>query len=313
MSIENLVWEQKYRPKLIDDVVLPAVTKQMIKDFIASGNIPNFLFASSSPGTGKTTVAYAIAKELDADVLFINASLDGNIDLLRTKITQFVSTVSFTNSKKIVVLDEADFLNQNSVMPALRGFMDEFSSNATFILTCNYPERIIPALQSRLTRIDFKFNKDEKQSAAMSMLKNVCGILDKESVTYDKKTVAALVAKNFPDFRRTIVDLQRYSSSGEIDSGILSVIDDSGMTELVTLLKEKNFNKIRQWVANNQMETQQFYRMFYDKISLLLVPQSVPQLILLIGDAQFKAAHSIDLEINSMAFIVQFMSSCSFK
>ena len=312
MSLSDLIWAEKYRPKTINDVVLPAATKKMLKEQLTSGKVPNLLFASSSPGTGKTTCAYAIANELSADLLFINASLDGNIDLLRTKLTQFVSSVSFTDSKKIVVLDEFDYVT-SATSPAIRGFLDEFSSNATFIFTCNYPERIIPAVQSRLTRIDFKFPKEEVQSAMMQMLKNVCSILDKESVKYDKKTVAALVQKNFPDFRRTISELQRYSSSGEIDSGILATIDDSGMTELIAALREKNFNKCRQWVANNQMDTAQFYRMFYDKISLMLVPQSVPQLILLIGDAQFKAAHSIDLEINSMAFIVSFLSSCVFK
>jgi DNA polymerase III delta prime subunit len=312
MSLSDLVWELRYRPNKVVDVVLPATTTKMIQEQVASGNLPNYLFCGS-PGVGKTTLAYAIAAELGADVLFINASLDGNIDTLRTKIAQFVSTVSFTDSKKIVILDEADYLNPNSVMPALRGFMDEFSSNATFILTCNYPERIIQPLQSRLTRIDFKFSKDEKSAAAMHMLKRVCSILDIEKVKYDKKAVAGLITKNFPDFRKTLVDLQRYSSSGEIDSGILATIDDTGMTELVSALKEKNFGKCRQWVANNPIEPQQFYRMFYDKVSLLLVPQSVPQMILLIGDAQFKATHSVDQEINQIAFIIQLMSSCQFK
>ena len=311
MSLENLVWEQRYRPKLVDDVILPSAVKKMIKEQLASGNVPNFLFVGQ-PGTGKTTVAYAIANELDADVLFINASLDGNIDTLRNKITQFVSTVSFTNSKKIVVLDEADYLNPTSVMPALRGFLDEFSSNALFIFTCNYPERIIAPLQSRLTRIDFKFSKEERTPALTAMLKNVCHILDKESVKYDKKTVAALITKNFPDFRKTIVELQRYSSSGEIDSGILALIDETGFNDLISSLREKNFTKVRQWLANNQMDASQFYRLFYDKVSPLLIPQSVPQMILLIGEAQFKAAFSVDQEINSAAFCVQFMSQCQF-
>ncbi len=311
MSFENLVWDQKYRPKGIDDVVLPSNTKAMIKDHLESGKFPNYLFAGP-PGTGKTTVAYAIANTLDADVLFVNASLESGIDTLRTKITQFVSAVSFTDSKKIVVLDEADYLNPNSVMPALRGFLDEFSSNALFIFTCNFPERIISPLQSRLTRIDFKFSKEEKQSAMAQMFKSACKILDTESIKYDKKTVAALVQKNFPDFRKTIVELQRYSSSGEIDSGILATIDDTGINELATFLREKSFTKVRQWIANNQMDASQFYRLFYDKISLLLIPQSVPQLILLIGEAQFKAAFSIDQEINSAAFCVQVMAQCQF-
>jgi len=312
MSLENLVWEQRYRPKTIDETILPATVKKMIKEQLASGNVPNFLFAGP-PGTGKTTCAYAIANQLEADVLFVNASLDGNIDLLRTKITQFVSTVSFTESKKIVILDESDYLGPSTVMPALRGFMDEFSSNALFILTCNYPERIISPLQSRLTRIDFKFSKEEKTSALTQMFKSACKILETESIKFDKKAVAGLVSKNFPDFRRTVVDLQRYSSSGEIDSGILALVDESGFEELVAALKEKNFTKVRQWIANNQMDAAQFYRMFYDRVSGLLVPPSVPQMILLVGEAQFRSAFSVDQEINSAAFLVNFMRDCSFK
>jgi len=312
MSFEDLVWEQKFRPKTIDDTVLPSNVKKMLKEQLESGKFPNYLFCGP-PGTGKTTCAYAIANALNADVLFVNASLESGIDTLRTKVTQFVSTVSFTDSKKIVVLDEADYLNASSTQVSLRGFLDEFSSNAIFIFTCNFPERIISPLQSRLTRVDFKFSKEEKQSAMSQMFKSACKILDTESIKYDKKTVAVLVQKNFPDFRKTIVELQRYSSSGEIDSGILATIDDTGINDLATHLKEKSFTKVRQWIANNQMDASQFYRLFYDKISTMLIPQSVPQLILLIGEAQFKAAFSIDLEINAAAFCVQVMRDCQFQ
>jgi DNA polymerase III delta prime subunit len=311
MSFKNLVWEQKWRPKKIDDIVLPASTKKMVKDQLKSGKLPVWLF-SGSPGTGKSTLAYAIADELDADVLFVNSSLDSSIDVLRTKITQFVSTVSFTDSRKLVILDEFDYVSAQS-QPAMRGFLDTFSDNAIFIFTCNFPERIIQPLQSRMTRIDFKFSNEEKQSAMTQMFKSACKVLDAENVTYDKKSVAGLVSKNFPDFRKTIVELQRYSSSGTIDSGILATIDDTGINELGVYLKEKSFTKVRQWIANNQMDASQFYRLFYDKISLMLVPQSVPQLILLIGEAQFKAAFSIDQEINAAAFAAQCMRDCSFK
>ena len=225
---------------------------------------------------------------------------------------QPVYDITTERTQKFILGNKVIAHNCNSVQPALRGFLDEFSSNALFIFTCNYPERIIQPLQSRLTRIDFRFSKEEKNSAMMQMLKSACVILDKEKVTYDKKTVAALVQKNFPDFRRTVVALQRYSSSGEIDSGILATIDDTGFNDLVSYLKEKNFTKCRQWIANNQMDSSQFYRLFYDKVSSLLIPQSVPQMILLIGEAQFKAAFSIDHEINNAAFIVSFMSSCQF-
>jgi DNA polymerase III delta prime subunit len=310
-ELENLIWELKYRPKKIDDVILPESVKSTIKAQLVSGKVPNYLF-SGPPGIGKTTLAYVIAEELDADVLFVNASLDCNIDTLRTKITQFVSTVSFTNSRKIVVLDESDHLS-STVQPALRNFTDSFSDNAIFILTANYPDRIIQPLQSRLTRIDFKFNKTEKQAAAMQMLKRSCEILEIEDIKYDKKSVAGLVSKNFPDLRRVIKDLQLYSSSGEIDSGILATIDESGLLELIAAIKEKNFTNCRKWIAQNQIDSQQFYRMFYDKVSLLLEPKSIPQLILLIAESQFKSTHSVDQEINQIAFIITVMQQCIFK
>ena len=226
---------------------------------------------------------------------------------------QPVYDVTTSRTQKFVLGNGVIAHNCSSVQPALRGFLDEFSSNALFIFTCNFPERIISPLQDRLTRIDFKFSKDEKQTAMAQMFKSACKILDAEGVTYDKKAVAGLVSKNFPGFRKTIVELQRYSSSGTIDSGILATIDDTGINELITHLKEKSFTKARQWIANNQMDSAQFYRLFYDKISLLLIPQSVPQLILLIGEAQFKASHSIDQEINNAAFCVQVMAQCQFQ
>ena len=311
MSLENLVWAEKWRPSKVDDCILPEPVKKMIKEQIKSGKLPSYLF-SGGAGIGKTTLAYAIAAELDADVLFINASLDGNIDTLRTKITQFVSTVSFTDSRKVVLLDEFDYVTTQT-QPAMRGFLDQFSDNAIFILTCNYPNRIIDPLKSRLTCVEFKFSKEEKQPAAMQMLKRVCMILDTENVTFDKKAVAGLITRNFPDFRRTLVELQRYSSSGTIDSGILALIDETGFEDLVVMLKEKNFGKCRQWVANTSMDSSQFYRLFYDKVSPLLAAASVPQMILLAADYGFKASHSVDQEINQMAYLTMVMQSCQFK
>ena len=311
MSLENLVWAEKWRPSKVEDCILPGPVSKMIKEQIASGKLPNYLF-SGGAGIGKTTLAYAIAAEIDADVLFINASLDGNIDTLRTKITQFVSTVSFTDSRKVVLLDEFDYVTSQT-QPAMRGFLDQFSDNAIFILTCNYPNRIIDPLKSRLTCVEFKFSKEEKQPAAMQMLKRVCMILDTEKVTFDKKAVAGLITRNFPDFRRTLVELQRYSSSGTIDSGILALIDETGFEDLVVMLKEKNFGKCRQWVANSSMDSSQFYRLFYDKVSPLLAAASVPQMILLAADYGFKATHSVDQEINQTAFIISMMTSCQWR
>jgi DNA polymerase III delta prime subunit len=311
-ELSNLVWEQKFRPKIVKDTILPDTTKKMIQDIIASGNIPNFLFSGTS-GVGKTTLARAIAEELGADLLFINASLESGIDTLRTTIAQFVSTVSFTDSKKIVLLDEADYLNPQSVMPALRGFLDEFSSNAIFILTCNFPSRIISPLLSRLTVVDFKFSKSEKNDATIQMVKRCFTILDSEGVKYDKKAVASVVQKNFPDFRKTLVELQRYSTSGEIDSGIVSVSQDSNMEELFTAIKGKDFTKCRQWISNNSMDAAAFYRSLYDKMLTELVPQTVPQIILHINDFQYQATSSIDPEINQIAFIISVMRDAQFK
>jgi DNA polymerase III delta prime subunit len=312
-EFSNLVWEQKYRPSRVADTILPDTTKNMLADFLKKGNIPNFLFSGTS-GTGKTTVARAIADELRADLLFINASKDGNIDTLRTTISQFVTSVSFTDSKKIVLLDESDHLNPTSTQPAMRGFVDEFSKNAIFILTCNFKHRIIAPLLSRFTVIDFKFDKTEKQSAAIQMLKRSCQILDLEKVEYDKKAVAALVAKNFPDFRKTISELQIYSASGKIDTDIVSSnLDATSMTDLFASIKAKDFSVCRKWVANNNMDSATFYRSMYDALLLELVPQTIPQVILHINDFQYQAVTSVDQEINQMAFIVNIMQTAVFK
>ena len=310
-ELSNLVWELKYRPENVEDTILPEATKKMIKSFLASESLPNFLFSGSS-GVGKSTLAKAIASELDADLLFINASLSGNIDTIRTDITQFVSTVSFTGSKKIVVCDEADGLT-NASQPAMRGFLDEFSSNATFFFTCNHKHRIIPALISRLTVIDFKFSKEERQGAAIAMLKRCCQILDGEGVTYDKKAVAGVVAKNFPDFRKTLGELQRYSASGTIDSGILALSEDSNIAELSKLIKAKDFTKSRQWIANSQMDSATFYRAIYDKILPDLVSATIPQIILIIAEYQHMSQGSVDQEICQVAAVIKIMQSAVWK
>lgn len=310
-TLENLVWELKFRPKLVKDTILPKTTKNMITDIMKSGNIPNMLFAGTS-GTGKTTLATAMADELGADFLYINASLEGNMDTLRTTITQFVSSVSFTESKKIVLLDECDHLT-NAVQPALRGFLDMFSSNAIFIFTCNYKSKIIDALISRLTVIDFRFEKEERQDAMGQMLKRSRQILDSESIKYDKMAVGSVVLKNFPDFRKTLVELQRYSSSGEIDSGILAKSQDSDIDALVEDIKTKNFAKARQWVANSSMDATGFYRGLYDSLLPKLAVQSIPPVILCLAESQYRASQAVDQEIAQIACIIQLMTTCNFK
>jgi DNA polymerase III delta prime subunit len=310
-SLDNLVWAEKYRPGKIDDCILPEDTKKMIKELISKDNVPSMLF-SGTGGVGKTTLARAIANELDADMLFINASLESGIDTIRTTISQFVSTVSFSGGKKIVLLDEGDYLTASS-QGALRGFLDEFSSNAIFIFTCNFKNRIIAPLISRLQVVEFKFSKEDKAAAATQMLKRSIHILTTEGVEFDKKAVASIVSKNFPDFRKTISELQRWSSSGKIDSDALVASGDTGIADLVTFVKEKNFSKCRQWVANSSMDATTFYRTVYDKMLPELVPQTIPPVILLIAESQFRASHSIDQEINSIAFLIQLMTTAQFK
>lgn len=311
MTFENLVWAEKYRPKKVEQTILPEATKSRVNEFIASGKIPNMLF-SGSAGTGKTTLAKAIAEEINAELLYVNASLNGNIDTIRTTITQFVTSMSMEDNRKIVLLDEADYLTQSS-MPALRGFMDEFSSNAIFILTCNYPQRIIEPLISRLEVINFKFNKTDKLAAMKHMLARSEFILTTESIEYEKKAVAGLIAKFFPDFRKTIGELQRFSSSGKIDAEILTLAGSSDIDELIGFVKDKNFTKCRSWVANASVDASSFYRAMYDNLQPLLVPASIPPVILAIAESQYRAAFSVDPEINTMAFLIQLMSTAQFK
>lgn len=458
-DLENLIWESKHRPQTISETILPEKTKSKLQDIIKSKQIPNLLFSGVS-GTGKTTTAKAIANELGSELLFINASLEGNIDTIRTTITDYVTTMSFNDSKKIVLLDEClsedeyvrvgtvddwkpiqlkylqrdteypivsfnyetksfendigyiisdkedelyevelesgkmvvvngkhpfvcefstyehgeyfyeqcvddgiighsvvvsydigyaaidvvnvrkigtgrvinlsvkknhTFVTGNGIVthncdhltdkaqPALRGFLDQFSGNAIFIFTCNYKTRIIPALISRLEVIDFSFSKEEKQSAATLMLKRSCSILDQENIKYEKKAVAGLVAKNFPDFRKTLVELQSYSTSGEIDSGVVCAATQSNMGSLIECIKKKDFSGCRKWVSTHSVSRSEFYRELYDTMLPDLVPQTVPQAILDINRYQTYAVSDIDQEINQIACLIEIMNNVKFK
>lgn len=315
-KIENpdeFIWEQKYRPKTIKDAILPAAIKKDLLEFIEKGEIPHFLFSGSS-GTGKTTAAYAIANSLDSDVLFINASLENGIDILRTKIQQFASTVSFSGGIKLVILDEADYLNASSTQPALRAMMEEFSKNCRFILTCNYKNRLIPALRSRCTSLDFVYPNDEKSKLLTEMYKRVLNILKTEGIEFDKKVVAEVVSNNFPDFRKTLNSLQLYSVSGTIDAGILVNLGDESFNELFKLLKEGQFTEVRKWVGkNSDIETTSLFRKFYDSATTIMEPQSIPQLVLTLAEYQHRAAFVADHEINNMAALTEIMINCKFK
>ena len=263
-------------------------------------------------GTGKTTVAKALCNELGVDYILINGSDESGIDVLRTKIRDFASTVSFGGQTKVVILDEADYLNPNSTQPALRAFIEEFSANCRFIFTCNFKNRIIEPLHSRCAVIDFKLNKDEKQLIASKFMGRLKYVLDEENINYSEKVVAELLMKYFPDYRRTLNELQRYSKSGIIDEGILSNIAEVNIKGLVDSLKDKDFKKMRQWVANNaDTDPQGLYRKIYD--SLMDKVSNPAHLVLLVADYQYKSAFVADQEINLTACLVDVMANLDIK
>ena len=311
MKPENFLWVEKYRPRKISDCILPQSLKNTFQEFIDKDNIPNMLLAGTA-GTGKTTVARALCEELECDYIIINGSEESGIDVLRTKIKDFASTVSFAGKTKVVILDEADYLNPNSTQPALRGFIEEFSKNCRFIFTCNYKNRIIPPLHSRTTVIDFKLTKDDKPVMATKFFKRLSDILKEEQVTFDPKVVAEVLNKHFPDYRRVLNELQRYASSGNVDVGILTHMGDANMKELIASLREKDFKKMRSWVVNNMdNDPNMLFRKMYD--TLLSEVVQVPQLVLLLADYQYKAAFVADAEINLVACLTEIMAACEMK
>jgi DNA polymerase III delta prime subunit len=263
-------------------------------------------------GTGKTTVARALCNELDCDYIIINGSDESGIDVLRTKIRDFASTVSFGGKTKVVILDEADYLNPNSTQPALRAFIEEFSKNCRFIFTCNFKNRIIEPLHSRTTVVEFKLKKEEKPQMASAFMARISNILGEENIEYSEKVLAELLMKYFPDYRRTLNELQRYSKFGAIDEGILSNIAEVNMKGLCDSLKDKDFKKMRQWVSNNvDTDPQGLYRKIYD--TLLDKVVQVPHLVLLIADYQYKSAFVADQEINLTACLVDIMANVDMK
>jgi len=311
--MSEYLWVEKYRPQKIDDCVLSSQIKKTFHDIVDSGESQNLLL-SGGAGCGKTTVAKALCNELDTDWIMINCSEDGNIDTLRTKIRNFASTVSLSGNKKVVILDEFDYSNAQSTQPALRGFIEEFSSNCRFILTCNYKNRIIPPIHSRCTCIDFKIPTKEKPKLASQMLERIKTILDKEEIEHEEKVLAELVMKHFPDFRRIINELQRYSVAGIIDVGILSQIGDIKIKELISAMKEKEFSKVRKWVVDNIDNDQtQLFRKLYEGMYINLIKQSIPQSILVLAEYQYKAAFVADHEINMTACLTELMMHCEFK
>ena len=314
--MSDFLWVEKYRPKKIRDCILPEDTKKTFSEFLKQKQIPNLLL-SGTAGTGKTTVARALCEELGVDYIIINGSDEGRqIDTLRNKIKNFASTVSLTESSahKVVIVDEADYMNAESVQPALRNFIETFHNNCRFIFTCNYKSKILPALHSRCTIIDFQIKNGQKVKTAQALLKRLGKILDEEEVKYDNKVLAELIQKHYPDFRRTINELQRYSVRGQIDSGILFSLSEANTKELIKILKEKRFNDMRKWVINNlDKEPSSLFSTIYNLLYSNLEGNSVPQAVLIIAGYQYKSAFVADQEINMVACLTEVMANCKFK
>ena len=311
---ENFLWVEKYRPKKVEECILSSPLIDTFREFLLEGDMPNLLL-SGTAGTGKTTVARALAEELGYTTLVINGSLDRNIDTLRNDISTFASTVSFDGGKKCIILDEADYLNPQSFQPALRGFIEHFSKNVRFILTCNFKDKIIEPIHSRTTYIDFRIDKKDLPPLMGEFMNRIISILEAEEIKIESKpALAELIKRHFPDMRRTLNELQRYSAGGIIDKGVLARIGEVNIGSLMSMLKDKNFTGMRQWVVDHiDTDPIAIYRQIYDQMHRFLQSQSIPQVVLLIADYQYKQAFVQDAEINLVAFLTEVMVEAEWK
>ena len=311
--MENFLWVEEYRPKDVSSCILPKNLKDTFTEFVESETIPN-LILSGGPGVGKTTIAKAMIEQIGATYMMINGSEESGIDVLRTKIKNFASTVSLEGGRKYLILDEADYLNPQSTQPALRGFMEEFHKNCGFILTCNYKNRLIEPLHSRCSIIEFKIPKSEKPNLASEFFKRVISILDIEQVKYDKRVIAEVINNHFPDWRRTLNELQRYAISGSIDAGMLVNIGDVNIKELMVGMKNKEFTNVRKWVVNNlDNNPVDLLRVVYDNLYEYVDGSTIPHCVVVLGEYQYKSAFVADQEINMMACLTEIMARAKFK
>lgn len=310
--MEHLLWTEKYRPQTVEDCILPERLKVPFQEYVNQKQIPNLLLAGGA-GVGKTTIAKAMCNEIGADYMIINGSDESGIDVFRGKIKNFASSMSFGGGRKVIIIDEADYLNPNSTQPALRNAIEEFASNCSFIFTCNFKSRIIDPLHSRCAVIEFGLKNGEKQKMAGAFFKRIQTILETEKVEYDDKVIAELVKKHFPDFRRVINELQRYSQLGKIDVGILSQIGDVSITQIVKHMKDKDFASVRKWAATTDIDSTTFFRKLYDNLYDIMVPSSIPQIVIILADYQYKQAFVADQEINLVACLTQIMADGEFK
>ena len=311
--METFLWVEKYRPKTVDECILPTELKKTFTEFVKDKHIPNVIL-SGSAGTGKTTIAKAMVEEIGSTWMLINGSEESGIDVLRTKIKNFASTVSLEGGRKYIILDEADYLNPQSTQPALRGFMEEFHKNCGFILTCNYKNRLIEPLQSRCSNIDFTIRNGERIKLAKSFFERVQDILNQEQIKFEPKAIAELINKYFPDWRRCLNELQRYSSSGQIDAGILVNLSSENIKELVGFMKAKEFTNVRKWIVNNlDNDPSRIFRTIYNSLYDNLDHSTIPHAVVIIADYQYKSAFVADQEINMLACMTELMSQVKFK
>ena len=310
--MEHLLFTEKYRPKKIEDCILPERLKKPFQEYVNQSNIPNLLLAGGA-GVGKTTVAKAMCEEIGCDYMVINGSDESGIDTFRTKIKNYASSMSLSGGRKVIIIDEADYLNPNSTQPALRNAIEEFAINCSFIFTCNYKTRIIEPLHSRCAVIDFGLKNDEKASMASQFFKRLQSVLQTEKIEYDDKVIAELVKKHFPDFRRVLNELQRYSQFGKIDTGVLAQIGNIQIDQIVKYIKDKDFAAIRKWVASNDLDPNTIFRQIYDSLYDNMKPQSIPQAVLIIADYQYKNAFVADPEINLVACLTELMANCEYN
>jgi len=317
MAIESkaneVLWVEKYRPQVIDDTILPDKTKAAFKKFVADESIPNLLL-TGGPGVGKTTIAKAMLEEMGCDYIVKNGSLNVNIDTLRYEISTYASSVSLTGGRKYVIFDEADYLNAASVQPALRNFIEEYSANCGFIFTCNFKNRIIEPLRSRLSEVDFTIEQSQRPKMAMQFFKRVNAILDNEGIEYDKQVLAKVIERHFPDFRRVLTELQTYASSGKIDEGIFVNLKEESMDELFKLLKTKNFTGMRKWVASNSdQDMNEMFRRIYDMATDKVELKSMPGFVVTLADYMYKSGLVADQEVNMVAFLTEVMLESEYK
>ena len=317
MSIDakanEVLWVERYRPQKIDETILPEKTKAMFKKFVTDDSVPNLLL-SGGPGVGKTTIAKAMLEEMGCDYIVKNGSLNVNIDTLRYDISTYASAVSLSGGRKYVIFDEADYLNAANVQPALRNFIEEYSSNCGFIFTCNFKNRIIQPLRSRLSEVDFSIETSDRPKLAMQFMKRVETILGMENIDYDKAVVAKVIQKHFPDFRRVLTELQSYAASGRIDEGIFVNLKQESLDEVFRLLKSKDFTNMRKWVANNSdQDMNEMFRRIYDMASDKVEMRSLPGFIVTMADYMYKANFVADLEVNMVAFLTEVMIEAEYK